>query len=144
MDGEIDVGAFFFRLDDFNGFRSVARVGQWRTDFVAEEMSEEDFDLRSIGLQGPEVDVLSLRLRGISRRSRNASGKIFDLDDVVVWLKDILEKSKKIQPLICRAFQCPVVEVEAVYIDNCSQRIPLKSKGPRRGPAPCGRNHKGC
>jgi hypothetical protein len=51
----------------------------------------------------------------------NAGCKIFDLENLMVRFEDVLAESPKIEPLVMSTPDCPIVEIEAVYVNVGSQ-----------------------
>ena len=101
-------------------------------------------NLRPQVLQAAEIHILPLSLRRIGGSSRNPGSEILDCPNVVMRTEHPPEQQMEIKPFPGSSLQSPVEKIESVHIDNSAHWIPPKSKGLRRGPAPCGRNPKGC
>ncbi|MEO5338709.1 MAG: hypothetical protein H7841_17765 [Magnetospirillum sp. WYHS-4] len=144
MDRKVDVGPLLLGLDDLGVPGTVAGIRQGSPHLVAEEMAEEDLDLGTVVAQSAQVDILALRLRGIVGRPVHPGGEILDPLDVVMGLEDGGEQRLEVEPLPRGPLEGTVIQIEAVDVDEGPHRPAGKSRGLRRGPAPYGRNRRGC
>lgn len=144
MHGEIDVGTLLLGLDDLYESLPFCWFGERRANTVSKEMAKMDFELGNMVPQGPEIDILSLGLRGIVGRGCYPRREVLDALDPVMALQDSPEESHQVEPFSRSSLQRTIVKIEPIDVDVGSHSSSSKSKGLRRGPAPCGRNHKGC
>jgi hypothetical protein len=106
---DIDVGALLFDCRE----HPVSDMGAGpdpAADFLPLELSENDLD-EGVGGEGLEVRRL-VRTRSVYR-SREVANDL----DVVVWAQKC-EIAPEVQPLVRATLQGPVVEVEAVDVDD--------------------------
>lgn len=80
---------------------------------------------------------------GVVLRGRNQGGEIPERHDFMLRFEDSPEERPEIKPLVRRALDGPIVEVEAVHIDDCPHQGPRKQAGPPKGPATQDRNPGG-
>ena len=87
------------------------------------------------GPQGPEVDLLALRLSGVVWSCPHKRGEVAYAVDGMTWEEEIAELTK-IQPAIWRVAKATVVEVEGinVYVGRHSKREPAGKSGKKQGP----------
>jgi hypothetical protein len=85
MDRQINVGTFFFRLDDFNrlGF-AQSRISQRHSYVMAKKMAVNDLQVAERA-QRTKIILLSRRSVGTVRQGLNMGGKVLDSLDLVVW-----------------------------------------------------------
>lgn len=88
-----------------------------------------------MSFKGLQIHALTVWRTWVGPGRLHSSRKILDMRDVVFGQND-LQESINIKPTIGRAFDTPVVEIKAVYV-NCSSRViphiprARKSKGPK-------------
>ena len=118
MHSEIDIRAFLLGPDHLRRAPVSLWLREWRTDGMAQEVSEIHLNLRPVAPQRAEIYVLSLGLRRVSGRTRNPCREVLDREYLVVRLEHLLEQRDQIQPFPWRSLEDSVVEIEPVYIDE--------------------------
>ena len=93
-----------------------------------------DADFGTELLEGADIGGLSLGFRRIVRRSGDLGSEVLDGQNVVVRLKDGFKQQVEIEPLPGRFPQRPVIQVEAVDVDECAHGALSKKQGPPKRP----------
>ena len=89
-------------------------------------MTLDDFQVGQ-RTQGAEVEQLAIGLVGIIWTGRDQCSEILDLNDLVLG-QEKLAKCQNIQPLIGRALDRAIIQVETVYINDRFHFPPLVKK----------------
>lgn len=134
MTWEIDVGTLLLRLDHAgNGGPIWLRLNQRHVDFGRQEVTESDRQVRDRP-ERAEVGFLTPRRIRISGSSANAGRVVTDAMNVTVSGQQEFCEPRGIEPLVRRAFETTVVEVEAIDVDvgagHKKQRLPFGSLAP--------------
>ena len=77
--------------------------------------------------QGSQIELLAQRLRQITRSGRHKSREIFDFLNRTAWQQKLKQRIQ-IDPAIGCFTKCPVIEIESIYIDVCSQNTLQKCR----------------
>src|SRR3990172_444201 len=134
MNGQINIRTLLLRFYD-PGKPERVGISDRSVDFMAEEISIIDANLRDICLKRPDIGFLTDRLMRIKTAADNG-GKIFNGSNVVLRSKKMGNHGLKIKPLVRCASYGAVIKVKSIYIDICAIWLHKKSRGHFRSPAP--------
>jgi hypothetical protein len=102
-------------------------VGPGKGDLVREEVPQDDFQARD-RFQGPQIGSLPQGLFGVACSPTDSGSGVLDAEDVVRGKEEGC-KSRQVEPFVGGASDGPVIEVEAVDIDEGPHpTLPMKSR----------------
>ena len=114
---DIDIGALLFCLPNSDGSRTIGwGIHKRHPSGPGYKMSLVDFN-EGEGTKSSEKGVLAGSLLRIVGAGSDPRGEIADFGDLV-FRKETPTQSFKVEPLVRSVFNGPVVEVEAVYVDD--------------------------
>ena len=143
MGGNIDIRTLFLCFYDADKGLFCIGVGNSHGYRMRKVATKDAFCAK--GFKGANIDVLSQWLPGVIWARQNASGKIFETDNLVFWGKNLSHHRKYVKPFVRRSFECAVIKVESVDIYYRSHVYLSKSESrpSRGGPAPVRRSYSG-
>src|SRR5690606_9802196 len=136
MNSKIYIRALLFCFQDSSVSLAINRRVQLFSHHVTTKLTLYDFNLSNMRTQSSEKYLLPDMHIRIGRLGADICGEVLDADDVVLWSQNPLAQLFQIEPLIFRALQGRVIEIETVDVNSSSSHCSLPEKARASEEAP--------